>query len=253
MFRKDYPYLYETHMHTSEASKCGEATGAEMVRAAKAAGYSGIIITNHNWYGNHCIDESLPWKQWVKEFCKGYENAKKEGEKVGLDVFFGYEAGYRGTEFLIYGVDEDWLATHQEIKDADVAEQYRLVKEAGGMIIHAHPFREEWYISEIRLFPEYVDGIEAVNATHSSPLSKGYDKSIFDERAIQYAQKYNLPMTAGSDVHSEIMFGGGVAFKRRIVSIKDYCRAIMSGEDYLITNGKDWFDKFGNIIGTVLR
>jgi len=81
MFRKEYPYLYETHMHTSEASKCGQATGAEMVRAAEKAGYSGVIITNHNWYGNHCIDESLPWEQWVKEFCKGYRNAKEEGEK----------------------------------------------------------------------------------------------------------------------------------------------------------------------------
>ena len=57
--RKDFPYLYETHMHTCEASKCARSTGAQMAQAAKEAGYTGVIITDHNWYGNtdrtlHC-------------------------------------------------------------------------------------------------------------------------------------------------------------------------------------------------------
>lgn len=244
MIRDDYPYLYETHMHTSEASKCGLASGAEMVRAAKEAGYAGVIITDHNWGGNHCIDDRLPWKEWVKEFCKGYKNAKQEGDRIGLDVFLGYEAGYKGTEFLIYGVDEDWLSTHEEIRDATIEEQYSLIKAAGGMVIHAHPFREEWYIPEIRLFPEYVDGVEALNATHI----KVHNHPEFDERAINYAGRYGLPMTAGSDAHGTTMHGGGVAFKRRIRSIKDYCNAVMSGEDYLMTNGIDWFDRQGKKI-----
>ena len=33
--RKDFPYLYETHMHTCEASKCARSTGAQMAQAAK--------------------------------------------------------------------------------------------------------------------------------------------------------------------------------------------------------------------------
>lgn len=31
-------YLYETHMHTSEASACAGSTGTQMARAYKAAG-----------------------------------------------------------------------------------------------------------------------------------------------------------------------------------------------------------------------
>ena len=60
--RKEYPYLYETHLHTSEASACACSTGKEMAQACKDAGYTGIIVTNHNWHGNHCIDPSLPWE-----------------------------------------------------------------------------------------------------------------------------------------------------------------------------------------------
>ena len=62
---EDYPYLYETHMHTSESSACARSTGREMAQAAKEAGYTGIIITDHNWYGNSCISAGLPWEEWM--------------------------------------------------------------------------------------------------------------------------------------------------------------------------------------------
>ena len=99
-------YLYETHMHTSEASACAGSTGAQMARAYKEAGYTGIIVTDHFFYGNTSVDRSLPWEEWVRRFCLGYEHAKAEGERIGLSVFFGWEACYEGTEFLVYGLDQ---------------------------------------------------------------------------------------------------------------------------------------------------
>ncbi len=245
MKNKDYPYLYETHMHTSEASLCASNNGREMAQAAKDAGYAGVIITDHNWNGNNCISKRLSWEQWVEEFCKGYENAKDWGKQIGLSVFFGYEANYEGTEFLIYGVDKQWLIEHPEIKDASISEQYQYIHDAGGMVIQAHPFRKEDYIPQVRLLPEASDGAEAINATHSSHLSTSHNNPEFDTLAVAYARENKLPMTAGSDVHSTLMFGGGVAFKRKITSIEDYCQAILSGEDYLLTNGDEWFDKNG--------
>lgn len=245
MRREDYPYLYETHMHTSNSSACAKATGEEMAQAAKEKGYTGIIITDHNWYGNHCIDESLCWEEWIEQFCKGYESARKRGEQIGLDVFFGYESGYKGTEFLIYGVNKNWLKAHPEIKDASVREQYELIHGAGGMVIHAHPFRAAGYIPEIRLFPEDVDGVEGINATHSNRFSKGHYGPEFDKQAVSYAKENHLPMTAGSDIHETGLLGGGMAFKRRLQSIEDFCQAVMGGEDYLLTNGEKWFDRNG--------
>lgn len=240
---KEYPYKYETHLHTSQASKCAVSTGAQMAKAAKEAGYSGIFVTDHNWGGNTAIDRSLDWETWVHEFCGGYRDAKAWGDANDFDVFFGYEAGFNGTEFLIYGVDEEWMAAHPELWNADVARQYELIHSAGGMVIHAHPYREESYIPKIRLFPEYVDGVEGINATHSSSLSKSHNDPLYDDRAVEYAILHNLPMTAGSDVHSVRMFGGGVAFRRRIKSVEDYINAVLKGEDYILTNGEKCYIK----------
>lgn len=242
---EDYPYLYETHLHTAQGSACAVHAGREMAKACKEAGYTGIIVTDHNWGGNTAVNRHMPWKAWVNEFVKGYKDAKRMGDAIGLDVFFGYEAGYRGTEFLIYGVDEEFLLSHEELRTMSVEEQYGLIHEAGGMVIHAHPFREEYYIPEIRLYPEYVDGVEGINATHSNHKSKAHTGKIFDDRAVDYGRQHALPLTAGSDIHRTDLFGGGMAFKRKLKSIQDFIDAVLNGEDYLLTNGDEWFAKDG--------
>ncbi len=245
---KDYPYLYETHLHTAQGSACARNRGGEMARACKEAGYTGIIVTDHNWGGNTAVNRHLPWKDWVNEFTKGYEDAKRVGDAVGLDVFFGYEAGYLGTEFLIYGVDKDFMLAHEELRTSTVKRQYELIHGAGGMVVHAHPFREEYYIPKIRLYPEYVDAVEGVNATHSNPKSRAHHDKAFDDKAVDYARQYKIPMTAGSDIHWTDLFGGGMAFKRKLASIQDFIKAVLDGEDYLLTNGESWFAKDGRKI-----
>lgn len=217
-------YLYDTHIHTSEGSACGQNTGAEMARAYFEAGYTGIIITDHFFYGNTAADRSLPWTDWVAQYCLGYEHAKAEGDLIGLQVFFGWESCYRGTEFLVYGPDPEWLLRHPEIKDASVEEQFALVHSCGGIVSHAHPYREAPYIPGIRLFPEYVDAVEGINASHTSHHPE------YNDRALAYAKEHDLPLTAGSDQHSTTMLGGGMAFPRKLTDIYDFARAITGRE-----------------------
>ena len=246
---QEYPYLYETHLHTKQASACARRSGYEMAQAAHAAGYAGIVVTDHNWGGNTCVDRSLPWEECVDQFIQGYLDAKRYAdENDDFDVFFGFEAGFNGTEFLIYGITPEWMKEHPQLHRADFPELARLVQAAGGMVIHAHPFREEPYIPEIRLYPDLVDGVEGINATHSCHLSKGHNNPVYDERAITYANQYQLPMTAGSDIHSTTLFGGGMAFRRRINSVRDFCEAVKGREDYILTNGDQIFDKYGSEI-----
>ena len=59
--REQYPYLYETHLHTSESSACAVSLGADMARACKEYGYAGIFVTDHNWGGNTATDRNLSW------------------------------------------------------------------------------------------------------------------------------------------------------------------------------------------------
>lgn len=234
---REYPYVYETHLHTSQASACAHNTGREMAQACHEAGYTGIIVTDHFFYGNSCIDRTLPWKDWVEAFCRGYEDAAEEGARLGLQVFFGWESNYESTEFLIFGPDKEWLLSHPQIKDASIEEQYHLIHDAGGMIIHAHPFRKEPYIPEIRLFPDYVDGVEAANATHASKRSHYHNNPLFDEQAREYAMQHNLPLTAGSDIHSKELFLGGMAFSHKLRNISDFITAVKEREDCRLLDG----------------
>lgn len=250
--KEKYPYLYETHMHTSEGSACGQSEGVQMARKYKENGYAGVIVTDHNWGGNTAVDRSLPWNEWLDKFFLGYEHVKEEGDRIGLQVFQGYEAGYGGPEFLIYGITTEGLKAHPELRGASMEDQLRIIHEMGGMVIEAHPFREAWYIKEVRIFPEFADGIEIINASHSNPKDKARDKVIFDEKATALAKERNMPATAGSDQHSvDYSFGGGVAFPTPLKDIQDYIHRIMNREDYVLTNGRQWFTKEGDLLLTI--
>lgn len=226
----EFPYLYETHLHTKEASACSQNTAEELVHAYKTAGYTGIMVTDHFYRGNTAIDRNCAWEDWVEAYCKGYENAKAAGDKVGLQVFFGWEESHQGTDFLIYGLNKEWLKKHPELKEITIQEQYELIHREGGMVIHAHPYREAWYIPEIRLFPDYIDGVEVLNASHYGRSQREDGRSFYDIRAMEYAKNYHLPLTGGSDIHSTNLLYGGMAFRRKLETVQDYMREVLAGE-----------------------
>lgn len=245
---QDFPYLYDTHIHTNRASKCGMDSPADMVRARKEGGFTGIILTEHNWKGNTAFDRNLPWAEWVKLYVDTYYEAKEAGDRIGLDVFWGYEAGSTGAiEFLVYGLEPEWLFDHPELRHAEREVHMKIARDAGAMVIQAHPFRKRDYIPEVKLFPELVHGAEVFNAGNYSREDRDAGRTIsaFDEKALAYAKEYGLLMTAGSDGHSVKMRGAGMAFKRKLADIKDFCAAVMGGEEYLMYNGKLWFDRRG--------
>lgn len=222
-------YKYETHLHTSETSACAAYSGAEQVRSYKEAGYEGIIVTDHFFNGNTTVPRNLPWEERVELFCKGYENAKLEGDRIGLSVFFGWEANYQSTEFLIYGLDKAWLLEHSDILSWSMEEHYHRVQEAGGFVVHAHPFRERDYIKEVRLFPELIDAVEVINV--------GNQNEEFDRQALAYAKKHKLPMTAGTDAHGRSELQSGMSFGHRLKNIEDFIEQIRLGEYELIQPG----------------
>ncbi len=219
-------YLYETHLHTTEGSACSAVSAQEHVRYYKEAGYTGIIVTDHFFNGNTAIPANLPWEERIDLFYKGYENAKTEGDRIGLSVFFGWEAGFDGTDFLIYGLDKVWLKKHPDILSWTVKEQYQRVHGDGGFVVHAHPFRIRSYIKEIREYPNYVDAVEVINV--------GNQNKNFDRRALLYARKHKLSVTAGTDAHRLDTEHSGVGFFHKLKDIKDFITCIKTGECELI-------------------
>ena len=212
-------FLYETHMHTCQASACGKSTGKEHARFYKERGFDGIIMTDHFFGGNTSIDRSLPWEKRIDLFWSGYEDAKEEGEKIGLDVFFGLEQNIHFDEYLIYGLTKEYMKAHPEMEHWTRRQQLEEVHRAGGCVIQAHPFRIRGYMDRIRIGAGYSDGIEAANAGNE-PLD--------DARALRYGLEKGLVMTAGSDNHSspaEVLFG--VRLAKRLTSIDDYVKIIL--------------------------
>ena len=109
-----------------------------------------------------------------------------------------------------------------------------------------HPFREAFYISQIRLFPEYVDAIEGLNAAHL-PYYGFPDNSEYNEKALKYAQEIGMVITGGSDSHNVNLTGGGMAFDRKLKDIHDFTRIIRSASpsDYRATDGTNVYDPYG--------
>lgn len=223
-------YKYETHMHTSEVSACSRVSAKEQVEFYADMGYSGIVVTDHFFNGNTTVPSDLEWKEKVEKFCEGYVRALVAGKELGVDVFFGWEYSFLGTDFLTYGLSPKWLLENPQIMDMPHWDYCDFVRDCGGLIIHAHPFREAGYIKEIRLLPRNVDGVEVINA----------GRTAFENRkAREYAKDYGLLGFAGSDNHhaggSDLL--AGIKTKRKLESIYDFVETIKNG-DYNIFKEK---------------
>ena len=223
---------WETHVHTAEGSACGKASAAEMAAGCWEAGYDGMIVTDHFWHGNTAVNRDLPWPDWVRQFCLGYEHAREAGKLLGLRVCFGWEYSWDGTDFLTYGLSPAWLLAHPETVTFAPQDYLRLIRHSGGCIVHAHPFREASYVPLIRLLPDQVDAVETYN--------KGNFEDIYNDRARWYAESYGLPQTSGSDAHAAGVFGGGILTDADIHTTEDYAAAVLHGKIAgLIRNGAE--------------
>jgi len=237
-------YLYETHLHTTGASACAVSGGADYIAGYIDKGYSGIIVTDHFYNGNCSLSRKLPWKEWVNTFCRGYEEAKEEGEKRGLDVFFGWEETFdKCDDYLVYGLDKAWLLEHPEVRTWTRGEQYSAVRADGGCVVQAHPFRQRYYISRIVLSAGCVDGIEIANG--------GHEDALFDVLAYRYAKKSGKPMTAGTDIHdASCVYSGeiyGVYLDNKLNDVSDYVKVILENKIAGIKTENNRFDFSGEL------
>ena len=196
-------YRYETHCHTAPVSKCGKASVEDTVSFYKQMAYDGIFITNHFLDGNINPEaRDLSYPEQLDYYFSDYEKGAAFGREIGMKVFPGVELSYKGTDFLIYGLDKAWYRTHPEILEMKKTEELAFMMSEGALVIQAHPYREAHYIDHIRLLPRSVHGVEVINS--GQPWEA-------NELAQPYARHYGLLETAGSDNH----WGSGVFDKLR--------------------------------------
>jgi predicted metal-dependent phosphoesterase TrpH len=172
--------LAELHSHTyySRGTKVlyeGLNSPEEMVKHAKKLGLDAIAITDH--------DE-----------IKGTRGAKKLGKKFDILVIPGEEVSTADGHLVALGINE-FIPPRLSIE-----ETLDLVHEQGGVGIAAHPFA--FNRKGLGSLAKKCDAIEVFNALNLERIANFKNK--------YFAEKHNLPKTAGSDAHCITMIGYGI-------------------------------------------
>lgn len=226
-------YRYEMHLHTAPCSLCAVATMEEMVAACREKGYAGFVVTNHFYHGNTGIDRSLSWEAFVEAYAEDWRRGVELAKPYDIDVIFGLEEVYRpGKEVLIYGLTPEEIAAAPFLREKDLPTLSAYVREKGGVLAHAHPYRIAPYIAEPDWVPDpsYLDFVEVFNANGTQNRN---------ELAQAYAKANGLPATAGGDVHRTANFGlAGIAFDHRVRDGRELVAALKAGGYHLIRNGE---------------
>lgn len=208
-------YLYETHLHTAPVSRCAKASVEDTLTFYRDMGYDGVFLTNHFIDGNINIAHDVPFKDKLDFYFSDYHKGVEFGKTIGLKVFLGVEMSYKGTDFLIYGLDEAFYYAHPEIEAMNVREKLHLYRSNGAIAVQAHPFREDFYIDHIRLYPRDIDGVEVVNAGRTE---------LENKMASVYREQYGFRALAGTDNHrgKENPKLAGIATQKPINTVNDF-------------------------------
>ena len=102
-----------------------------------------------------------------------------------MTVFFGIEVTtelYHNVHLLIYGVKESFLEQYSTMYDYTQEQLYRTVKEHGGILIQAHPFR---------------NGTKVLDSAF--PLYRTSDR----DAVLAVADRTGLLVTCGGDYHAD--------------------------------------------------
>lgn len=219
-------YLYETHCHTDESSRCGKVPALETAKMYKEEGYAGIMITDH--FNTFTFEKAglKTWDEMVDYHMRGYRLAKQL-EDENFRVFYGQEIRFErenDNDYLVFGMSEEYLRAHPFITDLEDYEAfYNLVHPDGIAVFQAHPFRNRMAVVP----PALLDGIEVYNG------NKRHDSRC--DIALAWAEKFGLRKLSGSDFHQYEDFArGGILANRRADSENDLRDIILAG-DYSIS------------------
>ena len=194
-------YKIETHLHTPVISPCGRLTPEELVLGYKAAGYAAITVTDHyktaafRYAG---IDLDTPGSK-LDAFLEGYRQVKAIGDREGIMVYYGAEIQFfeNDNDYLLFGFSPELLADAKSVCAMGIAKFSDLARADGALLLQAHPFRKRC----VPVAPHLIDGVEAVNRHDCQPNR--------NDLSIDFARRYGLLMTGGTDCHDPEDIGMG--------------------------------------------
>jgi len=221
----------ELHAHSFESSRCGSIKAETAVKKYYDAGYKVLVLTDHYYARFFEKISDLSWDKQLAKYLKGYKTAKKAAENLNFAVLLGIEIKFIDdpNEYLIYGLNEDFLLKNPNLHRLSLAELKILSakQKQSILVFQAHPFRQGMAPASEQL----LDGLEVYNGNprHDSQNNK----------ALSYAEKNNLKMISGSDFHEyEDLARGGIAAAERPSKMGDLIALLKKGDYELIQSGK---------------
>ncbi|MBR3107160.1 MAG: PHP domain-containing protein [Clostridia bacterium] len=220
-------YKLELHCHSSEVSACSHCPAETLIRRYREAGYHGIVSTNHINRATFRDMEERSWEEKTDHFMLGY-HLLRDAAGSDFDVLLACEINltptgwpaYIPNDYLVYGVTEDWLRHAGDMRDMSLETLSACVREAGFLIVHAHPFRA----GTVMMNPDLLDGFEIYNgnARHNS----------HNDLARVWAKMNGKIMTSGSDFHQpDDPCCGGIETETRIRD-NETLLAVLRGGQY---------------------
>ena len=209
MRKETLGYKFEMHLHTGETSRCGRISGSKAAELYKAAGYDGIIVTDHYHRGyfekrfTGRRFKGMTWAEKIDQFLSGYRGALETGKQLRLNVLLGMEIRFdeSNNDYLVYGFDEAFLRDCPRLYSLGLPGFRRFLQERLGaenfLIYQAHPFRPG--VSPAN--PGELDGVEVYNGNprHNSR----------NHLALHFAEKNRLKQISGSDFHRRVDLARG--------------------------------------------
>ncbi|MBM3251078.1 MAG: PHP domain-containing protein [Candidatus Nealsonbacteria bacterium] len=190
----------DLHVHTN-FSYDGVSSPQEVVRAALEKGIECLCITDHNEIRGAVQAMKFSYDKNIL-IVPGIEILSSSGDILGINV---------------KKVIPDRLSAKETIKE---------IRRQGGIAVIPHPFGKpftNFWGGEKVLKKLDIDAIEAFNATVF------FSKSNI--RSFNFAQKFNLPFTAGSDAHKAKHIGSAyLEFSKKVQSVEELVEEILKKE-----------------------
>jgi predicted metal-dependent phosphoesterase TrpH len=165
----------DLHVHARERSACSVASEEDQIRAALRAGLDALAFTDH-----HRLAPASRLKALNERYAP-------------FRVFSGIEISTDGEDVLVLGLhdialeDEDWA----------YPDLHAFVRERGGFLVLAHPYRyhPDLSLDVERCPPDAVEG----RSSNILPVNEARIRSL--------AARLGVPMLCNSDAHSTKWIG----------------------------------------------
>ena len=202
--------LIDLHTRTQPLSHDSDLTPDELIEAAKAAGLDAVCLTEHDFTWD---------SDKVRDLARRHE----------FTVLHGIEVNTDDGHFLAFGLDRYVYGMHR------TAELARIVDEAGGALVAAHPYRRQLPF-ELRDEGDWTEPLERAVANPAYRYvcaietlnGRGRERENAFSQAL--GERLGLPAVAASDAHQRSDVGRyATAFQRDIADVPDLVRELNAG------------------------